>query len=46
MIPYLENIIGIHYADNPTLFVLCTLIILWFMYQLWTFIYYVFGINK
>lgn len=46
MITYLDQIIGFTYETNPEQWILCSMIIVWFMYQLIQFIYNVLGLNK
>ena len=42
---YFENIIGFSYTDNPTLFILYTLVIIWFLYQAFSLLYKAFRIK-
>lgn len=42
---YFENIIGFSYTDNPTLFTLYTLVIIWFLYQAFSLLYKAFRIK-
>lgn len=46
MIGYIEDILGFTYVDNPELFIICMMFLMWFIYQFWTFIYYLLGVNK
>lgn len=42
---FFEDIIGFNYITNPALFILYTLFIFWFIYQLFGFIYRALGIK-
>ena len=46
MITYLNQIIGFTYDTNPNLYILCCMIVIWFMYQFIQLIYNVLGFNK
>lgn len=45
MISYFNSILGFQYSDNPTLYLIGVLFILWFLYQIFGLIYNAFGIN-
>lgn len=42
---FFENIIGFSFTDNPKLFTLYALILIWFLYQTFGFLYRVFKIK-
>lgn len=46
MSQYLDELIGISFSDNPAGYVICCLFIIWFIYQLFTLLYCLLGINK
>lgn len=46
MITYLNQIIGFEYSTNPELYIICAMILLWFMYQMMQLIYNILGLNK
>lgn len=46
MITYIEDIIGVTYSQEPTLFLICTMVLVWFIYQFIQLIYNILGLNK
>lgn len=46
MIGYFNSILGFEYSQNPTLYLLGVLVVVWFIYQFFGLIYAVFGINN
>lgn len=46
MIGYFDNILGFTYAQNPTLYLIGVLVIIWFLYQIFGLIYKVFGVRR
>lgn len=46
MLTYLDELIGSTYSDNPVGYVICCLLIIWFIYQLFTLLYVLLGLNK
>lgn len=46
MIDALNELIGVSYADAPTEYLLCVFILIWFIYQLFTFLYWCLGGRK
>lgn len=46
MIEYLDQLIGTTYEAAPMPYVLCVMILIWFIYQFWTFMYWLLGGKK
>lgn len=46
LVDYLNAIIGISYNDNTMVWLICVMLIIWFIYQFFTFVYVVLGLNK
>lgn len=46
MIGYFNSILGFEYTDNPTLYLIGVLVIIWFLYQIFGLIYRVFGVKR
>lgn len=46
MIGYFDSILGFTYADNPTLYLIGVMVIIWFLYQIFGLIYRVFGVRR
>lgn len=46
MITYIENIIGATYAQKPTEFILCFMLLVWFCYMIIQLLYSLLNINK
>lgn len=46
MLDYINQIIGFAYEDNPIVYILCFFVLIWFIYQFFTFLYVVFGVHK
>lgn len=46
MISYIDAIIGTTYAQRPTEYILCFLLICWFCYMFISLIYSILGLNK
>lgn len=45
MISYFDSLLGFTYADNPLLYLIGVMFIMWFFYQLFGLIYRVFGVK-
>lgn len=46
LVDYLNQIIGINYADSPMVWTIACMILVWLIYQLFTLLYAVTGIHK
>lgn len=46
MTQYLEELIGSTFADDPVGYIISCLFIIWFIYQLFSLLYCLLGINK
>lgn len=46
MITYINNLIGTTYEQEPILYILCFMLIIWFIYNLFGLIYVILGVNK
>lgn len=46
MIGYFDSILGFTYTDNPTLYLIGVMVIIWFLYQIFGLIYRVFGVRR
>ena len=46
MISYINEFIGITYADNPILYVLCFMLIMYFMHFVFQLMFIIFGVHK
>lgn len=45
MISYFDSLLGFTYADNPLLYLIGVMFIMWFIYQFFGLIYRVFGVK-
>lgn len=46
MIEELNELIGASYAEAPTEYLICCLLLIWFIYQLFTLLYWCLGGRK
>lgn len=46
MITYIEDIVGLTYTGHEIEFIICCMILIWFMYQFIQLIYNILGFNK
>lgn len=46
MVAYLDDIIGITYASNPELYIICCMLICWLLYMIIQMLYVAFRIGK
>ena len=45
LITYLDNLIGISYETNPVGYIVCCLILIWFIYEAFTLLYKILGLK-
>ena len=45
MISYFDSLLGFSYTDNPVLYLIGVMFIMWFFYQLFGLIYRILGVN-
>lgn len=46
MITYINNFIGTSYADDPVLYVLCFMLIMYFVHFVFQLMFMIFGVHK
>lgn len=46
LIDYFDSIIGTTYGNNPIPWTICSMFVIWLIYQMFTLLYSILGIHK